>query len=428
MNINWHNRIPGAQLRKSAVSFLFTLFIINAAAQVKETTPQKDLVDIGKELFQPHHKLPPAIDLQDSSFQIQPALHPVIKPDSSKIKPGKLLFAPFPAVGYTLQTGIIGIMAMNMSFYTGAVGNTNLSSVSLNPAYSFDQHQFMLPIIFDIWSKKNKLNFVGDMRYYKYPTYTYGLGGHTSLTDADLVDYSYLRIYEEVLKHITSNFYGGFSYNLDYHLNINELGITSNFAEYNADKKKTVSSGLSLNLIYDSRKNINYPQNASYASLSYRSNATFLGSDHNWQSAQLEFRKYISLPANSDNVLGFWNLNWFTFGKEIPYFDFPSTGWDSYSNTGRGYIQGRLRGPGMIYLETEYRFRITRNGLLGGVVFVNGESISDWPSKRFETVLPGTGFGLRIKINKLSGASLSVDYGFGTEGSQGLFFNIGEVF
>jgi hypothetical protein len=54
----------------------------------------------------------------------------------------------------------------------------------------------------------------------------------------------------------------------------------------------------------------------------------------------------------------------------------PSTGWDDQFNTGRGYIQGRFRGKNMVKLEGEYRYRITRNGLIGGVVFANVENFS----------------------------------------------------
>ena len=318
-------------------------------------------------------------------------------------------------------------MATNLSFYTGKSSNTNLSSISFNPTFSLTHGQILFPIISDVWSKQNKFDLLGDWRYYKYPTYTYGLGGHTKLENADMIDYSYIRVYQEALKQISnSKFYAGVGYNFDYHFGINEqdTGITD-FKSYNGTAKKTVSSGVLLHTLYDSRKNINQPGDAFYGSLSYHYNSTLLGSDQNWQSVQLEFKKFIKL---SNNILAFWNLNWFTFGGNPPYFDLPSTGWDSYSNTGRGYIQSRLRGPGMIYLESEYRFGITNNGLFGGVLFANAESVSELNSKRFETILPGYGLGVRIKLNKNSGANLAIDYGFGTQGSKGLFFNVSEVF
>jgi len=415
-----------------------TLLFVDASAQTAKTTDhqandsnyveQKDIRDFAKKLFATHHG-PTLPSLQpDSTIEINPLTHPVLEQDSTKIKSGKLLFAAIPAIGITIQTGVTAILATNISFYTGKMSNTNISSIALNPAVSLDHNQFLLPAVFNIWSPRNKLNFVGDWRYYIYPTYTYGLGGNSKTSNADLIDYNYGRIYQQVSKNITSHLYAGAGYNLDYHWGIKEEGNESYFQDYNNNAKRTVSSGLSVDMIYDGRKNINNPENAFYGGVTYRSNFTFLGSDQNWQSLYIEFKKYINLPGNSHNVLAFWNLNWFAFGGKPPYFDLPSTGWDSYSNTGRGYIQGRLRGPGMIYLETEYRYRITKNGLLGGVVFANAESVSDFGNNKFQTVLPGYGFGIRIKANKKSNVNLAIDYGLAIDGSGGFAFNVSEVF
>ena len=106
----------------------------------------------------------------------------------------------------------------------------------------------------------------------------------------------------------------------------------------------------------------------------------------------------------------------------------PSTGWDDYFNTGRGYIQGRYRAKQFIYNEAEYRVQITNNGMFGGVVFANAQSFSSQLSNQFKIVEIGYGAGIRIKLNKLSGANLCIDYGIGTDGSRGFFVNLGEVF
>ena len=82
----------------------------------------------------------------------------------------------------------------------------------------------------------------------------------------------------------------------------------------------------------------------------------------------------------------------------------------------------------MIYAEAEYRFGISKNGLLGGVVFANGQSFSRTISNQLTIISPGFGAGLRIKLNKYSNTNLCIDYGFGTNGSNGIFLNLGEVF
>jgi hypothetical protein len=80
----------------------------------------------------------------------------------------------------------------------------------------------------------------------------------------------------------------------------------------------------------------------------------------------------------------------------------------------------------MIYAEGEYRYRISRNGLLGGVAFFNWQKYYG-NEKPYESFLRGFGAGLRIRINKKSDANICLDYAFGNN-SQGFFLNLGELF
>ncbi len=282
--------------------------------------------------------------------------------------------------------------------------------------------------------QKNDINLLGDWRYYRYPSYTFGLGGNTPLSKEDPLNYSYVKVDQEVLKHLANNLYGGIGYNLDYHFYIEQTSTLSSTdynaysLQYNNGKSTTISSGVLFHLKYDSRTNINHPKDAFFGSVSYRYNSTALGSDDNWQSVQVELRKYIKVSSNPTNVLAFWSWNVFTFGGKVPYLDLSSTGWDTYANSGRGYIQGRFRGTSLMYIESEYRFGITHNGLLGGVVFANSQVVPTWPEYKINTIDPGYGLGLRIKLNRYSDTNLCIDYGWGLEGSKGIFFNLGEVF
>jgi len=350
--------------------------------------------------------------------------------DSESLKPGKILVAVFPAIGYSLSNGVTFILATNFSFYTAKPDSTNLSVITLNPLYSLKQ-QTIVPLISSIWLKNNKINLLGDYRFYQYPSLTYGLGGKRLLSQSDSVDYSYIKISQEALYRIMNNLYGGAGYSLDYHYNIQEFGDNRQYERYTDGTTQTTSSGWVARLKYDNRTNINNPENAFYADVTYRDNMTLLGSTNDWQEISVEFRKYIRLRQYPRNVLAFWSWNEFTYGptrNSVPYFDLPSTGWDEYSNSGRGYIQGRFRGGDMVYLEGEDRFDILNNGLLGGVVFCNGESVPNYPSNRFSAIHVGKGIGLRIKLNKYSKTNLCLDYGWGDGGSQGFFFNVGEVF
>jgi len=337
----------------------------------------------------------------------------------------KYQFSFVPAVGYTLQTGFAGIVSENVAYRVDKNPDTKLSSITTSFTYS-QYSQSIIPLQADIWTKGNKYNIVSDNRFIQYPSDIYGLGGKTDPNKGVTIDFSGLKLHETILKTVTKDLYLGVGIYYDQFWNIASDSMKRR-VERNLGKNE-IASGLAFKALYDNRLNQLNPNNGWYANLVYRPNFTFMGSQTNWQSLLLDIRKYIAFPSNSKNVLALWSMDWLTASGKPPYLLLPSTGWDDQYNTGRGYIQGRFRGDNMYYLESEYRFRISRNGLLGGVVFANAEKFSGEISKQFESIAPGAGVGLRLKLNKFSGANLCVDYGIGENGSRGFFVNLGEVF
>ncbi len=377
------------------------------------------------------------IDLPDVARKVLGKSN-IARIDTGLAKTSHAHISVIPAVGYTLQTGFAAILSGNVAFYNGSREGANVSSLLTSITYS-QYKQFIIPLQTNIWSKNGKYNYQSDWRYLKYPSYTYGLGTRTTLDDGYMIDYSYLRLHQSASRIVAKNLYAGVGLDVDLYWDISEIdpdsGAKTDFESYGLSKNET-AIGPTFNLLYDSRKNSINPDNGSYINFSYRPKFKFMGSDANWQSMLIEYRGYKKFPANSDNVIALWSYNWLTFGGKPPYLLLPSTGWDAYVNTGRGYIQSRFRGSDMVYLEAEYRFNITSNGLFGGVVFANAETFSSRAStlagnasiKTFDPIQPGYGVGLRIKLNKFSRTNLCIDYGWGTGGSGGIAVNLGEVF
>ncbi|HSC40584.1 MAG TPA: hypothetical protein VLD19_22025 [Chitinophagaceae bacterium] len=338
-----------------------------------------------------------------------------------------------PAAGYSLQTGLAGVLSANLGFYTGARHDDadKISSILTSVTYS-QYRQIIFPIQADIWTKNSKYNIIVDWRYLAYPSTTFGLGGHSDINNGYTINFNYIKLHQAILAKVLPNLYAGVGFFYDYFWNVQQVnppaGETTDFERYGFTKTVT-AAGPAFRLLVDTRKNQIAPNGGWFGNVVYRPNLTVMGSDNNWQSLLLEMRKYIPVSASKRNVLAIWSYNWLTLGGgKPPYLLLPSTGWDDFYNTGRGYIQGRYRGRDMLYLETEYRFDVTHNGLLGAVVFANAQSFSRELSKQLSVIAPGTGVGLRLRINKFSGANLCIDYGFGTEGSRGIFVNLGEVF
>jgi len=356
---------------------------------------------------------------------------PLMKRDTANKKAGKIYFSGSPSPGYSLSSGWVGLVVANGAFYTGSSKEAKISNVYVDALYT-QQKQTVIHIQSNLWTKGNHFNIINDWRYYNYPQKTYGLGENTNVNNYAAQTFKYIRLSQTVLKSIRPNLYAGLGYSLDYHWNIplnpdGDLGVISQINAYGIHSNST-SSGLMANLLFDNRLNSINPAGGSYANITYRNNLTAIGSDNNWQSLLVDLRRYVPFPRQSENILAFWSYNWLTFGGNPPYLDLPSTGWDTYGNIGRGYIQGRFRSKNMVYLEAEYRFKISPSGLFGGVVFVNAQSFSEWPSNTFQSVAPAAGLGMRIKFNKYSRTNVAIDYGFGQGGSQGVFVNLGEVF
>ena len=148
-----------------------------------------------------------------------------------------------------------------------------------------------------------------------------------------------------------------------------------------------VSSGLSLNMVFDDRDSPIYATRGYYALGSFRVYPTWLGSDSEWQSFQTDFHTYAPTQLPGRGVFAVWATTWFTFGSP-PYLELPAIGWDTYQRSGRGYPQGRVRGENQ-----------------GAAAFVNLLATSDPITRGFEKV-----------------------YAVGVEGAKRLFLGTGEAF
>jgi hypothetical protein len=367
-------------------------------------TKQQDIGDVLHKLF--HSKTTPEIDSITS------------KPQVSVV----------PAIGYTLVTSFAVVVSGNIAFRNGP--QSRISTVVASASYT-ENKQFIMPIQTNFWTKDNSYEFVGNYSYLKYPQSTYGLGSNSRISADDPMDYSLIQFYETILRHVGGNFYAGLGYDFDDHWDISERGnpdgSESDYAKYGT-ATRTISSGFTINGQFDSRDNAINPSKGTYVGLQLRNSDKNFGATKNWQSLIIDVRRYINFPEGSDNTLALWSYDWLIVGGKPPYLDLPATGWDANFATGRGYIQGRFRGNDMLYGEAEYRYKITADGVLGGTVFLNGETFNAERGTSLQSIQPGFGPGLRVKLNKVSNTNISINYGFGNEDSRGLFISVGEAF
>lgn len=384
----------------------------SAAAADSHVTPappaQRDLPDVLKEwLF--HKRI---------EAELQGRLSPGI---AWSILP---TFSYNPVYGFAIGASVAGGGKLGM----GPQAKPTALSISGN--YS-TTGQLQAQFKGDIFTPSAKHLIKADVRYLDTTRSTWGLGPLEPGQEEYPMDFQLVRLYGTLLRRV-GGVYVGLGYHFDEYSRIVDtraaLGDTTPFMEYSGiGVTRTRASGVSLNLLADTRDDLINPSAGYIVGSSFRDYSRSLGSDANWQEFWGDVRLYPHLPVGSPNVLAFWLYTWMTFGP-APYLDLPANGWDTYGRGARGYIQGRIRGQDQVYAECEYRAQLTPDGLLGAVFFLNMTVTTAGEQRVFGPHNMGGGVGLRVKLNKRSRTNVTLDRGWGAQGSGGWFLGTTEVF
>jgi hypothetical protein len=320
--------------------------------------------------------------------------------------------------------------SFNIAFLLGDLKDTKVSNIYFYPYIGFGG-QYGFQIQPNLWSKKNSWNFIGEYFILNYPQNTWGLGGNSLEENLTMIDYDHLRIHQNVMKGILPNLSVGLGYAYDKHYNIvvEESDYSSVISGYMPENKDhTVSSGITLPVMYDLRKNQLNPQGGFMAGFTYSFYHPFLGSDDKWQSVIIDTRKYFRFHSGKYKILALRSYYWTIVSGKTPYLDLPANRWEPVpGSSSRGIRQNRYRSNALLYFESEFRFGITANGFLGGVIFANLTSASEYDTQQFRYWHPAAGTGIRLKFNKYSNTNVTFDAGFSKE-FWSVYLNIGEAF
>ncbi|MGB0838037.1 MAG: hypothetical protein ACPGRE_08050 [Flavobacteriaceae bacterium] len=185
-----------------------------------------------------------------------------------------------------------------------------------------------------------------------------------------------------------------------------------------------VYSGAGLNILFDSRDNINTPYQGTYANLLVNTYPTWLGSTTNSSQMYMDLRHYFKLKENATQILAFWALANITWG-DTPYISMPRIGGDDWFASGRGYTAGRYVGEELLYLEAEYRMNVYK--WFGINFFANATTVSEIEGG-FDYVNPGYGVGFTFRAIKASRSTINLDLGKGKDGSTGVYMRFISAF
>lgn len=362
------------------------------------------------------------------------------KVDSALRKAEKL--ALLPSIGYNPSFGfVIGAKASAVKLY-GEKANTSLSSFGLEALFT-SKGIITVQVRHNIFTSGNRYYLQGNWQLSKFliTDYNIGTGNKDYLNNTDsafLIRFNYVRLTEKVYRKIGRDLYAGAGASINFRYNIDDekldtLGSTPHhrYSSRNGfDPKRYSLNALLLAISYNTREHPLRSYRGTYADFNLAFGQEWLGSTKNAILLIYDLRKYISLSnKNPEHVLAFWHIASYKLSGTVPYLALQATGYDTYNRSGRGYTIGRFKGPSYAYLESEYRFPITRNKLISGVAFINVQTASDDLGKKlFQYWDPAAGGGLRILLQKQSRSTICIDYAKGKYGSSGFFFGLNEVF
>ncbi|MBB4802864.1 outer membrane protein assembly factor BamA [Flavobacterium nitrogenifigens] len=367
------------------------------------------------------------------------------------VKPTKNdFFLVIPAIGSQPATGFFFGGVAQYTF-KGKQENDKYSVANLGILYTVKK-QWMINVKNNILLKNNKIFLSGDYRYYIFSQPNYGLGtdiipprrdrpdGFSIDSIAQSMDYNYFKFHQTASFEIRKNFYVGGGVNIDWYTNIKdkELDIENgnltyhyNYSQLHGfDNLEYFLTGVSFNMVYDSRDNQVNSSRGWFANLNYRFNPVLFHNQKYSNVLYAEYRHFVPLSHKNDRyILGIWAYGQFITRGDVPYLNLPAIGWDQRSRGGEGYTQGLFRGNGLVYLSTEFRFPITCNQMFSGTVFTNFVTASNADNNigLFHSIQPAAGVGFRVLIDKKTRTNLVADYSWGNN-SKGFYLNAGEVF
>ncbi|WP_229599439.1 BamA/TamA family outer membrane protein [Runella rosea] len=330
----------------------------------------------------------------------------------------RLSILPFPAVYYSPETRWAYGAALTATFrFKNDSLQARPSQMSLGIVFTQEkQSLYYLP--FQLFLKNAQYYFNGELGFYKYNYYYFGIGNQPVPKELFGVDFPRVRL--NFFKKIYPHLYAGVRYQYeDYR--ITQTVPNGEFAsERVPGTPRSITSGAGLGLFYDTRDIVFFPSKGITADIAYFNNAPFWGANVFFNRLSADFSGYQTLFKKV--VLAGNLFSSFTWGN-APFNMLSELGGGKRM---RGYYQGRLRDDNVLLAQGEVRFGIFKR--VGGVVFGstavlgNQKDIVRWHDPKF-----AYGTGIRFTANRRDHLNIRFDYAIGQDGGN-FYFTIGEAF
>lgn len=185
------------------------------------------------------------------------------------------------------------------------------------------------------------------------------------------------------------------------------------------DSANMISLGYSL--LYDSRDNVNYPDQGYFIQFKNNFNREAFGSTSDFNGYELAANYFWDINHNSNSILVSRIYTEISAG-DVPFQGENYIGGDDL----RGYSQGRYRGNQVYALQTELRQHVYKR--FSAIAFFGfGTAVNSFSDLSDAPFLPSLGGGVRYRMIPSEKINIGIDAGVGKD-DWSLTFRIGETF
>jgi outer membrane protein assembly factor BamA len=349
----------------------------------------------------------------------QPPKNPADKPS----------FIPAPVAFYEPETGFAVGATFLPTWRHGRDTTVRKSNGRLGGWFS-QKKQLNLQLSHTIFTRQERYLLIGDIQYFDYPIFFYGIGNNTRKEDESEISYKLITITQRALKSIRPYTFVGAQYRFTDLRDIqSDSRNTTDGQRPNLlrtlpgrDTLKTRISGFGPTFIYDSRDVILSTYKGRNLDLQAIFNTKGLGSNYTFTRYVLDGRYFLPLGSNrtiwASQVVGMFH------NGTVPFRELANLGGVSLL---RGIYEGRFRDRQLLAAQTELRHHLFWR--LNGAVFAGvGQVAPHLNDMSLDGIKLAGGAGIRFQFNRRDRLNIRFDYGVGSGGNSGLYFGVNEAF
>ncbi len=333
----------------------------------------------------------------------------------------KTTLAVLPVVYFTPET--------SWAFGAGAVTNFKLgakkdSTFESQVAIGFAYTLFKQVLTFSSWrifTEENKNLFSGEIGYFDYVFFFYGVGNNVLDLDRESYNARLPRLRFDYLRKVNRKFYAGFRYHFDdFDIKTIETGGLLDAGNYQGAKGGMIS-GIGPMVYFDSRDSQLYPTKGVFAESSIQLFNSAIGSDFNYWRWVVDVRKVHQIRENQHFV---WQANSQVQIGDPPFFALAQLGGNRLM---RGLFEGKFRDNSLAVLQAEYRLKFLKRW--GAVGFTGlGNVYSKENPFQIQNTKFTYGLGGRFQLSKGQKLNLRLDVAHSPNEDLRVYLTFGEAF